>query len=123
MREKTPSAQAWAVGVRMGESLLAEHHKRHDGAYPRKVAFTFFPGDFISTEGALLAEVFSLLGVEPVRNPLGNVVDVRLVPMERLKRPWIDVVVQTSGQFRDIGASRLYSINEAGAPRGGGPRC
>jgi cobaltochelatase CobN len=110
--EKTPSPQAWTIGVGLADSLLARHVKQH-GRYPRKVAFSFWAGDFIATEGALVAQTLYLLGVEPVRNPLNSVVDVRLIPMDRLKRPRIDVVVQTSGQLRDIAASRLYLINKA----------
>ena len=36
-----------------------------------------------------------------------------LIPSEALGRPRIDVVVQTSGQLRDLAASRLFLINRA----------
>ncbi|MGV8138977.1 MAG: cobaltochelatase subunit CobN [Mangrovibacterium sp.] len=39
--------------------------------------------------------------------------DLRLIPAEELGRPRIDVVVQTSGQFRDLAASRLMLITRA----------
>jgi cobaltochelatase CobN len=111
--EQTPSEEAWQVGVALGEALIDSHRAAHGGAYPRKVTFTLWPGDFILTEGAQLAQIFYLLGVEPVRDPFNRVVSVRVIPLERLGRPRIDVVAQTAGQFRDLAASRIYLINQA----------
>ena len=54
-----------------------------------------------------------MLGVEPVRDTFGRVTDLRLIPSAELGRPRIDVVVQTSGQLRDIAASRLFLVNRA----------
>jgi len=110
--EQTPSREAWTVGRRLAESLLDEHRRRH-GAYPRKVAFTLWPTDFIGTEGATIGQIFYLLGVEPVWDPRGRVGDLRLIPSTDLGRPRIDVVVQTAGQLRDLAASRLALINRA----------
>lgn len=110
--EKTPSPEAWAVGAGLAQSLLDRHLKAH-GRYPRKIAFTLWPSDFIATEGATVAQILFLLGMEAVRDPFNRVVDIRPVPADRLARPRIDVVVQTAGQFRDIAASRLYLINKA----------
>ncbi|MFC4297262.1 cobaltochelatase subunit CobN [Castellaniella hirudinis] len=111
--EKTPSEQAWRVGARLADQLLAEHRAAHEGAWPRKVAFTLWAGDFIQTEGVALAQILYLLGVEPVRDPFGRIASLRLTPKSELGRPRIDVVVQTSGQLRDLAASRLYLINQA----------
>ena len=54
-----------------------------------------------------------MLGVEPVRDAYGRVSDLRLIPSEQLGRPRVDVIVQTSGQFRDLAASRLALISRA----------
>lgn len=83
------------------EATLKQYTGKH-GEYPRKVSYTFWAGEFITTEGATLAQVFWMLGVEPVRDGQGRVVDLRLVPSEELGRPRINVVVQVSGQLRDI---------------------
>jgi cobaltochelatase CobN len=111
--EQTPTVEAWEVGVKLADSLLANHAAANDGAYPRKVTFTLWPGDFIQTEGAQLAQILYLLGVEPVRDPFNRVVSVRPIPLERLGRPRIDIVAQTAGQFRDLAASRILLINQA----------
>ncbi|MGB1558564.1 MAG: cobaltochelatase subunit CobN, partial [Oceanococcaceae bacterium] len=111
--EKTPTVAAQRVGAQLGQALLDAHRAKHEGAYPQKVAFTLWPGDFIHTEGAVIAELFWLLGVEPIRDAFQRVVSLRPIPAEALGRPRVDVVVQTAGQLRDLAASRLYLIEEA----------
>lgn len=111
--EKTPSEQAWRVGRQLADQLLARHRADQGGAWPKKIAITLWAGDFIQTEGVAVAQILYLLGVEPVRDPFGRVASLRLIPREELGRPRIDVVVQTSGQLRDLAASRLYLINRA----------
>jgi cobalamin biosynthesis Mg chelatase CobN len=111
--EKTPSEQAWRIGRRLADQMLTRYRDDHGGAWPEKVALTLWAGDFIQNEGVGFAQILSLLGVEPVRDPFGRVSGLRLMPRETLGRPRIDVVVQTSGQLRDLAASRLYLVNRA----------
>ena len=54
-----------------------------------------------------------MLGVEPVRDSQGRIGSLRVVPAKDLRRPRVDVVVQVSGQLRDIADSRLKLITEA----------
>ncbi len=110
--QAAPTREAWETGRQMAQSLIDITMKK-ENRYPRKVAFTLWGGEFIRTYGTAVGQIFYLLGVEPVWNSRGIVADVRLIPMETLKRPRIDVVVQTSGQFRDAAASRLYLIDKA----------
>jgi cobaltochelatase CobN len=110
--ERTPSKEAYKLGVELAEKVIEERIAK-TGAYPRKIAMTFWSSDFFRDQGIQLAQLFHFLGVEPVYNAFGQVKDVRLIPAEKLGRPRIDVVVQTSGQFRDIAASRIYLINRA----------
>jgi len=110
--ETTPTPRAWEDGKRLAEATLKQYLSKH-GDYPRKVSYTFWAGEFITTEGATLAQVFWMLGVEPVRDGQGRVVDLKLVPSKELGRPRINVVVQVSGQLRDIAGSRLKLLTDA----------
>lgn len=110
--ERTPTEEAWKLGVEMAEQVIS-NHKKKTGKYPRKVAYTLWGGEFIRGQGSTIAQIFYLLGVEPVRNAVGTVQGVKLIPSEKLGRPRIDVMVQTSGQFRDFAASRIFLINKA----------
>ena len=110
--DKTPTVQSWKVGIQLAEATI-QNKLNNTGNYPKKVAITLWGGELIRAEGTQVAMAFHFLGVEPIWNSRGIVHDVRLVPMEQLQRPRIDVVVQTSGQARDIAASRLFLINKA----------
>jgi cobaltochelatase CobN len=110
--ENTPDEQAWEDGVRLAETTIQQYRQQH-GDYPRKVSYTLWAGEFIATGGATIAQVLWMLGVEPERDSQGRILSLRLVPSCELKRPRIDVVVQVSGQLRDIADSRLKLITEA----------
>ena len=111
--EATPSEVAWERGKELAENTVRMYRERHNDSIPRKVSYTLWSGEFVETEGATVAQVLYMLGVEPVRDAFGRVTDIRLIPSEQLGRPRIDVVVQTSGQLRDIAASRLFLISRA----------
>lgn len=111
--EATPSEAAWEKGIRLANNTIEMYKARHHDSIPRKVSYTLWSGEFIETEGATVAQILYMLGVEPIRDTFGRVSDIRLIPSKELGRPRIDVVVQTSGQLRDIAASRLFLINRA----------
>lgn len=111
--EATPSEVAWEKGVALVNATLDQYKKQHGGDYPRKVSYTFWSSEFIESEGATIAQAMYMLGVEPVRDAYGRVSDLRLIPSGELGRPRIDIVVQTSGQFRDLAASRLALLSRA----------
>lgn len=111
--EETPTESAWEKGIQLAKSTIEMYQKRHNGEFPKKVSYTLWSGEFIETGGATIAQVLYMLGVEPVRDAFGRVSDLKLIPSADLGRPRIDVVVQTSGQLRDIAASRLFLMNRA----------
>ena len=111
--EETPTESAWEKGVQLAKSTIEMYQKRHNGEFPKKISYTLWSGEFIETGGATIAQVLYMLGVEPVRDAFGRVSDLKLIPSADLGRPRIDVVVQTSGQLRDIAASRLFLVNRA----------
>lgn len=111
--EATPSEAAWDKGIQLANHTIDMYKRRHNDSIPRKVSYTLWSGEFIETEGATVAQILYMLGVEPIRDAFGRVSDLRLIPSKDLGRPRVDVVVQTSGQLRDIAASRLFLINRA----------
>ena len=111
--EATPTELSWERGKELAENTIRIYRERHNDSIPRKVSYTLWSGEFVETEGATVAQILYMLGVEPIRDAFGRVNDIRLIPSEQLGRPRIDVVVQTSGQLRDIAASRLFLISRA----------
>lgn len=110
--ETTPGPKAWDDGVMLAEQTLKNYLDKH-GEYPKKVSYTFWAGEFISSQGATIAQALRMLGVEPVRDEQGRVMDIKLIPSEELGRPRINILVQVSGQLRDIAGSRLKMLTDA----------
>ncbi len=110
--ERTPTRESYEIGKQLAEELIAQKMKS-TGKYPQKVAFSLWGGEFIRTQGVNIGEIFYLLGLEPVWDSRGRVQDVRLIPASELQRPRIDVVIQTSGQFRGAATSRMRLIDKA----------
>lgn len=97
-----PTAAAVEVSEAVVRKLLEKLSDDNDGAYPESIAFTLWGTDNIKTYGESLAQVLALVGVRPVSDSLGRVNKVELIPLEKLGRPRIDVVVSCSGVFRDL---------------------
>ena len=66
--EATPSESAWEKGKKLAENTIEMYRKRHNDSIPRKVSYTLWSGEFIETEGATVAQVLYMLGVEPIRD-------------------------------------------------------
>ena len=95
-----PTKVAWDVGVKLADELLAAEKKRL-GRFPKKVGFNLWPTEVIRQYGSDLASILWLLGVKPVWDERGIIVDLAVIPGAELGRPRIDVVIQAAGQFRD----------------------
>jgi len=97
-----PTQAAVEISERVVEKLLEKLKEQNEGMFPESIAFTLWGTDNIKTYGESLAQVLALVGVRPVSDSLGRVNKVELIPLEKLGRPRIDVVVSCSGVFRDL---------------------
>jgi magnesium chelatase subunit H len=106
MHALDPSAIPTTAAVEVAEDvvrkLIDKLKQENGGQYPESIAFTLWGTDNIKTYGESLAQVLALVGVRPVADSLGRVNKVELIPLEKLGRPRIDVVVSCSGVFRDL---------------------
>lgn len=110
--ENTPTRESYKIAQRLMEAMLNSELQKN-GTYPRKVGISLWGGEFVRDQGTTLAQALVLMGIEPVWNSRGRMHDLKLIPSKELGRPRIDVVIQTSGQFRDMAASRVYLLNRA----------
>ena len=107
-----PSPQAWATGVKLADDMVATYRAKH-GAPPRKAAFVLWSGETVLNGGVMEAQVLRLLGAHPVWNPKGQVVDVALDDRAALGRGRIDVLVTTSGTYRDHFGDKIALLAKA----------
>jgi cobaltochelatase CobN len=107
-----PTAEAWDVGRALADELL-QQHRAATGDWPTKVAFNLRGTGSFRDFGVMESQVLWLLGCEPVRDARGNVVDVALVPAERLQRPRIDVFVQAGSRYQEMLGDRAKLLDRA----------
>ncbi|WP_313692841.1 cobaltochelatase subunit CobN [Halorarum halobium] len=108
-----PSPYAWEVGTDLADSLLATH-REDEGEYPESIGIVVWGTSNMRTKGDDVAEILSLLGVEPVWNDENRRVEgLNVIPLEELGRPRIDVTVRISGFFRDAFPHVVDLLDEA----------
>ncbi len=107
-----PTKEAWNVGKELADQLIADQLEKK-GAYPNKVAFVLWSVETMRHQGITESEILYLLGAKPVWDGRDRVVDVELISSEELGRPRIDVLVTTSGLYRDTFPDKVRLIDKA----------
>ncbi|MDQ5838720.1 MAG: cobaltochelatase subunit CobN [Acidobacteriota bacterium] len=107
-----PSHVAFARAERVVATLL-ERHRAERGRYPRALALVLWGLDNIKTQGEGVAQALWLLGVRPLRDRMNRVSGVEAIPLERLGRPRVDVVMTVSGIFRDLFGATMLLLDKA----------
>ena len=98
---RIPSAFAVVDGARQAERLL-QRHRNEDLKVPETIAMVLWGTDNLKTEGGPIAQALWLVGAEPRHDSYGRLAGAHLVPLARLGRPRVDVVMTLSGIFRDL---------------------
>ncbi len=105
------------LACRRGEEIAAQvidcYKTENNGCFPETVGVVLWGFETMKTQGETVAEIFRLLGVQPKRSGMGDVVGVVPIPLEELGRPRIDVAVEICGIFRDTFPVLLRLIDRA----------
>jgi len=109
---RIPTRAAWALGKAMAGQTL-ERFRREHGNWPETVSMVLWYGETERHQGAMEAEALFLMGVEPVWNARGNVEDVRLIADADLGRPRVNVLLTTSGIYRDGFGDKIALLDKA----------
>ena len=109
---RIPSAFALKDAERQVARLLARHAGEGHGL-PETIALVLWGTDNLKTEGGPIAQALWLMGAEPRHDSYGRLCGARLIPLERLRRPRIDVVITLSGIFRDLMPLQTRLLAEA----------
>jgi magnesium chelatase subunit H len=96
-----PSVFAVKDGAQQAERLL-ERHTANGAPLPETIAMVLWGTDNLKTEGGPIAQALWLMGAEPRHDAYGRLCGAQLVPLEKLGRPRIDVMISLSGIFRDL---------------------
>lgn len=108
---KIPTKAAWEIGKRLADGVI-RRYEEENGKRPENIAMYWMASDIMWTDGEQLAQILYLLGVEPVWRD-GMVKGYRIIPLEELDRPRIDVTVRVSGITRDCFYNCIEFLDEA----------
>ncbi|NTV27432.1 MAG: cobaltochelatase subunit CobN, partial [Methanothrix sp.] len=106
-----PTKAAWRVGRKLAHLLIAKYEVEH-GRIPENVAMYWMASDIMWADGEQLAQILFLLGVEPIWKG-GRVKGYRVMSLEELGRPRIDVTVRASGITRDCFYNCIELLDQA----------
>lgn len=109
---RVPTAAAQLEGRLQADRLLERLH-RENGDWPETVALALWGTDNMKRDGAPLAQALALMGAEARFDSYGRLSGARLVPLEELGRPRVDVLVTASGVFRDLLPLQLRLLADA----------
>jgi cobaltochelatase CobN len=103
-----PTKISYELARQLVTDALATHAET-----PEKVAAVLWAVETSRDEGTMLSFILQLLGIEPVWDARGLVKELTLVPAEKLGRQRVDVIVTTSGLFRDLFAQLLLLLDRS----------
>lgn len=110
---KIPTPEAWEVGVRQAEALVARY-LADEGRVPRQVGIVLWGMPTMSTRGDDVAQILYMMGVRPVWDARsGRVRGLEVIAQSDRSWPRIDVTVRTSGFFRDAFPNLMETLDQA----------
>ena len=109
---RLPSAHASRDGARQAELLLARHRQDHDRV-PEAIALVLWGTDNLKNEGGPIGQALALMGTKARFDSYGRLAGAKLIPLEELGRPRIDVIMTLSGIFRDLLPLQTRMLAEA----------
>jgi cobaltochelatase CobN len=103
-----PTKISYELAKQLVSDALSKHPKT-----PEKVAAVLWAVETSRDEGTMMSFILQLLGIEPVWDARGLVKELKIVPAETLGRQRVDVVVTSSGLFRDLFGQLLILVDRA----------
>lgn len=110
--ERVPTRAAWKVGQKLAEALLTRY-REDTGELPENCAMVLWASDCMWTDGEQVAQMLTLLGVEPNWVEGGKVKGFQIIPLETLGRPRVDITLRISGVIRDCFPNIVDYVDEA----------
>ncbi|WP_180174369.1 MULTISPECIES: cobaltochelatase subunit CobN [unclassified Acinetobacter] len=123
---KIPTPSAYSMGSETFGQMIQQYQQKHPDKYPAKIAVSLWSSETIRHLGVSEGQVLAALGLKPVWNDAGKLVQLEIIPREALQRPRVDVVVQATSVYRDQfdgfirllaqAMSKLAQLDEADNP-------
>ncbi|MEJ6000609.1 cobaltochelatase subunit CobN [Paucibacter soli] len=108
---RLPTKQAWEVARRLFDTWYAEQGKA--GRAPQRLALSLWAGETLRHQGLMEAQALAALGVQPLWDESGRPSGVKLLPLDELKRPRVDVLLSITGSYRDQFPALMSLLDQA----------
>ena len=105
---RMPTIFAMQEGKNQTKALLEAQIK-----IPETVAMVLWGSDNIKTDGGSISQAMNLLGAKPFFDDYGRLSGAKLISLEELGRPRIDVLMTLSGIFRDLLPLQIKMLADA----------
>ncbi|MDI6892793.1 MAG: cobaltochelatase subunit CobN [Actinomycetota bacterium] len=103
-----PTKVAWDLGKRLADMALSELE-----SIPEKIAAVVWCVETARDDGTMVSFVLRMLGIEPTWSSSGAISKMKATPLTTLGRLRADVVVTTSGLFRDLFPRVLINMDRS----------
>lgn len=110
--DKIPTQSAYKIAEKTVQELLKSKLEK-DKKYPEKIAIVLWAGETLRNEGVNESIILNLIGMTPEWDANGRVTGVKLIPGNILERPRIDVMITSSGAYRDQFGNILKMLDKA----------
>jgi cobaltochelatase CobN len=108
-----PTPTAWTLGQKSAEDLLTRHFQDM-GQYPKAIGLSMWGTSNMRTGGDDIAQALALIGAKPVwESSSWRVTGFEIIPLAKLGRPRVDVMLRISGFFRDAFPSQIELLDKA----------
>jgi cobaltochelatase CobN len=106
-----PTRNAWEIGRRAAEDVVARYAQDH-GDWPRRIVLDLWGSASMRTGGEEIAQAFAFIGARPKWDLASNRVNAfEILPLAMLGRPRVDVTIRISGLFRDVFPTQIALLD------------
>ena len=118
---RLPTRAAYERGRKLAGQLLARYLSE-EGRFPQSVGISLWSSDAFKSDGEVFCQILDLYGITPVWESDGRVSGLEALPLEELTllfegdkipRPRVDVIIQTSGIVRDMLPNYIEHLDRA----------
>ena len=108
-----PTPAAWSLGEKSAE-LLVERYLQDHGRWPEALGLSVWGTSNMRTGGDDVAQALALIGAKPKWDTSSwRVTGFEIVPLAKLGRPRVDVMLRISGFFRDAFPAQIDLFDSA----------
>lgn len=108
-----PTQTAWELG-RASAELMVRRYVQDHGEWPQSFGLTCWGTANMRTGGDDIAQALALIGAKPLwDNGSRRVCGYEIIPLAKLGRPRVDVLLRVSGLFRDAFPEQLALLAAA----------